>query len=85
MSPFLASTQHARDVLAERGIALEWVERVLGAPQMTEPDKNDAQLVHFLSKIPEHGDRVLRVVLNNHVEPRRVVTLYFDRKMKGKL
>jgi len=37
------------------------------------------------AKIPEHGDRVLRVVLNNTVVPARVVSVYFDRTMKGKL
>ena len=35
--------------------------------------------------VPEFGHRVLRVVVNPTVAPIRVVTLYFDRKMKGKL
>jgi hypothetical protein len=38
-----------------------------------------------LAKIPERGHRVLRVVINKTVVPARVVRLYFDRTMKGKL
>ena len=42
-------------------------------------------LIHHLAVVPEHGNRVLRVVFNHLVTPVRVVTVYFDRKMKGKL
>ena len=78
-------TQHANDVLAEREIPSEWLERVLDAPEMVEPDKDDPQLIHHLAVISEHGNRVLRVVFNHQVTPVQVVTAYFDRKMKGKL
>jgi hypothetical protein len=78
-------TQHAKDALTERQIPLAWIERTLDAPEKTEPDKADPQLVHHLAKIPEHGNRVLRVVLNPQASPVRVVTAYFDRKMKGKI
>ena len=36
-------------------------------------------------RIPEHGGRVLRVAVNTAVEPERVVSVFFDRKMKGRL
>lgn len=78
-------TEHAKDVLAEREIPAEWLERVLDAPARTEPDKDDPQLTHHLGVIPEHGNRVLRVVFNSVVTPVRIVTAYFDRTMKGKL
>ena len=78
-------TQHARDALVKRGISTEWLERVLTFPKRTEPDATDAMLEHRLSVIPERGDRVLRVIINPHTTPIRVVTLYFDRKMKGRL
>jgi hypothetical protein len=38
-----------------------------------------------LRSIPEFGGRVLRVAVNTAVEPNRVVSVFFDRKMKGKL
>ena len=78
-------TQHARDALLKRGIPMEWLERVVRFPSRTEPDPIDATLEHRLGVIPEHGDRVLRVIINRHTMPIRVVTLYFDRKMKGRL
>lgn len=56
-------TQHARDVLQEREIPLEWVERTLFQAERTEADRTDASLQHRLRRIPEHGDRVLRVVI----------------------
>jgi hypothetical protein len=78
-------TQHARDALAERAIPVEWMERVMASPKKTEPDKADPGTVHYLGKIPEHGNRVLRVVVNRQTSPVRIVTVYFDRKMKGSL
>jgi hypothetical protein len=77
-------TQHAKDALAERGIALEWMERVLDSPEKTEPDPHDPQLVHHLGKIPEHENRVLRVILNKQVDPVRIVTVFFDRRARGR-
>jgi hypothetical protein len=78
-------TQHARDALTERAIPVEWVERVMISPARTEPDKADPGTVHHLGEIPEHGNRVLRVVINQPTSPVRIVTAYFDRAMKGKL
>ncbi len=75
-------TQHARDVLQEREIALEWLERVLLTPERIEPDRADGSLEHRLGRIPEFGNRVLRVVVAT-AEPFRIVTVYFDRTMKG--
>ena len=78
-------TQHARDVLAERHIPVEWLERALREPQLKQPDPADATLERRYRKIPEHGSRVLRVVVNTTVAPERVGRVYFDRTMKGKL
>ena len=78
-------TKHAKDVLNERELPLAWLERVLDAPQRIEPDPDDGELVHHLGRIAEHGDRVLRVVVNKTVRPARVITRYFDRTMRNKL
>ena len=78
-------TQHARDVLQERKIPTEWLERVLTKPALVQPGTNDPTTESRLAKIPEHGDRVLRVVVNRTVVPERIVSVYFDRTMKGKL
>ena len=78
-------TQHAQKVLAERGILMEWVELTLSAPELRLPDPADTAVERCYRKIPEHGGRVLRVAVNNTVEPARIVSAFFDRKMKGKV
>lgn len=77
-------TQHAQKVLGERGIAVEWLERTLDAPEWTTPDTNDPQVVRYFRAIPEFGGRVLRVALNPTAQPPRVVSVFFDRTQKGK-
>ena len=76
-------TQHAKKVLAERGIAVEWMERTLDEPEWIAPDPNDPQVMRYFRGIPEFGDRVLRVAVNLTAEPRRVVSVFFDRTQKG--
>ena len=78
-------TLHAKVALAEREIALEWMERTLAAPELRLPDPDDATVERRDRRIPEHGGRVLRVAVNITVEPERVVSVFFDRKMKGRL
>jgi hypothetical protein len=78
-------SQHARDVLQERQIRVEWLEGVLNAPQRIEPDALDAELEHRLGRISEYGDRVLRVIMKPSARPARVISVYFDRAMRGKL
>lgn len=78
-------TKHAKRALAEREISLEWVERTLEAPELTLPDPDDAAVERRFLRIPEFGGRVLRVAVNTTVEPNRVVSVFFDRGMKGKL
>jgi hypothetical protein len=78
-------TKHARKALEEREIPIEWMERALSAPELVLPDPEDATVERYFRRIPEHGGRVLRVAVNTIVEPNRVVSVFFDRTMKGKL
>ena len=78
-------TQHALDVLQERNILVEWVERVVSKPTTIKSDAEDDTLEHRLGEIVEYDNRILRVVVNARVEPIRIITAYFDRTMKGKL
>jgi hypothetical protein len=73
-------TEHARDALETRKIELAWVERAFDTPEATEPDPMDPDLEHRLSRIPEWGDRVLRVIVNGKTTPPRIVTAFFDRR-----
>jgi len=54
-------------------------------PSRVEPDKDDPGVQHHLKEIPEYGNRVLRVVVDPRITPVRIITVYFDRKMKGML
>jgi len=58
---------------------------VLSQPQFVEPDPIDSELEHQLGRIDEYDRRVLRVIVKANVTPLRVVTVYFDRNMRGKL
>lgn len=78
-------TEHARKVVQERNIKTEWIERALSVPERIEPDKEDIELEHSLTPISEFGNRVLRVIYNKQTKPLKIVTVFFDRTMKGRL
>lgn len=78
-------TSHAKKALTEREISMEWLEHTLNTPELILPDPDDAEVERRFRKIPEFGGRVLRVAVNTTVEPVRVVSVFFDRTMKGKL
>ncbi len=59
MSEVFVLTAHARTVLEERSIPLEWVERVFENPARVEVDSEDPDLRHALGRIEERGGRVL--------------------------
>jgi hypothetical protein len=77
-------SEHARDVILEREIAITWVAQALETPERIEVDRRDPTLRHALARIVEYEDRVLRVVYNAAVDPPRIVTAYFDRRQRGK-
>ena len=86
MSPVdYALSKHAQDVIARRNIPESWIREVLERPAVTESDDCDPELEHRLGRIAEYQNRVLRVVINGHVSPVRVVTAYFDRKVRRRL
>lgn len=73
-------SKHASDMLAEREIPLEWVERTLRAPIQEEPDRNHPGAIRAYAPIAEFGNRMLRVVYYDTGGALRVFTLFFDRR-----
>lgn len=71
---------HAQDMLRERNISEEWIRRTIDKPDWENigVDNN----VHYFKSISEHDGRILHVVLNPHVLPKRIVTVFFDRKAR---
>jgi Domain of unknown function (DUF4258) len=78
-------TKHAETMLKERGIQLDWLERILMNPSQQQMDLTDPALKHAIGPIAENGDRLLRVIYNDSVTPIRVVTVYFDRTLRNSL
>ena len=75
-------TQHFKDMMKERLIQPTWVDMTLNEPEKVD-DKPDGTR-HYLRRIPEHGNRWLRIVVNVEAKPNKAVTVFFDRGMKGK-
>jgi hypothetical protein len=76
----LVYTKHASDVKAEREIKEEWVMSSIQNPD--RQDRGEDGNLHFYKAIPDFENRVLHVVVNDHVTPNRIVTLFFDRRVK---
>jgi K+/H+ antiporter YhaU regulatory subunit KhtT len=80
----LEYTRHALGRIAKRQIQVEWIERAVQQPDVVEDDEFDTELEHRLGKVPELANRVLRVIVTK-TDPKRVITLHLDRRMKRKI
>jgi len=72
---------HAKYMLKERGIPEEWVWRTIESADKSELDTEDNNW-HYTKAIVEKENRVLRVVVNQGVNPYRIVTVFFDRRLR---
>jgi len=75
-------TKHAADMMEERTISESWVWRVINESENTYTGE-DGNL-HFTKAIAERDNRILHVVVNPSVSPKRVITLFFDRRLRSK-
>ena len=73
-------TLHSIDVIREREIHETWISDALNNPDWNTV-KEDGNL-HYFKNIAENNGRVLHVVVNHNVYPKKIVTVYFDRKYK---
>jgi hypothetical protein len=83
--PAYVLSRHAQRRVDRRQIRVEWIAETLKDPDRVDPDRQDPTVRHALKKIPEMEHRVLRVVYNPTVQPVRVVSVHFDRRLRGKL
>ena len=81
----LEYTRHATHAMEERMISRDWVEIAVAEPALRTSDPNDPEVERFFRRMPEHGGRVLRVAVNTRVAPWRVVSVFFDRGMRGEV
>jgi hypothetical protein len=75
-------SEHASYQMQERNIQLSWIEDTLVNPQQTLPQADSQGNTHYLKQIPQFDNRWLRVIVNPTVEPNRIVTVFFDRRIK---
>ena len=75
-------TAHALFKMKERHIERDGVERTIRDPEASEVDPNQLTGWRFYRRIPEYGNRVLRVVFIGESTAARVVTVLFDRRKK---
>jgi len=78
-------SKHAADELNKAGrsqIQREWIARTLMTPDFSDIDSR-TNTIRVWKRIPEFGNRALRVVYNPNTQPIIVVTVFFDRRYKG--
>jgi len=68
-------------MLKERSIPMSLIKPTLAEPEKVE-DRSDGTK-HFLRRIPERGNRWLRVIVNISAVPNKAVTAFFDRRLRG--
>ncbi|MCS6926766.1 MAG: DUF4258 domain-containing protein [Candidatus Binatia bacterium] len=73
-------SEHAYGMLKERNIRESWVKLAIEDPEKKEP--RDDGTVHYIRAIEEYAGRYLRVVVNPDVKPWRIVTVFFDRRIR---
>jgi hypothetical protein len=78
----LVFTQHAEDMLVERGIDRAWVEETIRNPDAVEPDPNHREVFRAFRQVPQHGGRILRVVYTPTGGALKVLTAFFDRRRR---
>ena len=71
---------HAQNVMEEPGISEDWVNLTVRESDYNEVKQDNT--THYIKAIPEFGGRFLRVVVNVSVTPNRIVTVFFDRRIR---
>jgi len=74
-------TRHFKAMLKERSIPLSLVKHTLAEPEKVEEHSDGTK--HFLRRIPKHGNRWLRIIVNTATKPNKAVTAFFDRRLRG--
>jgi len=67
-------------MMRERNIQAAWVKLAIESPERQE--FKDDGTVHYIRSIPEYEGRFLRLVVRPDVRPQRIVTLFFDRRIR---
>jgi hypothetical protein len=69
-------------MLNERNIKEEWLWRTINNPDETQTGKDEN--IHYYKEISECNNRIIHVVINPNPIPKKVITIFFDRKARRK-
>ncbi len=72
-------TKHAKDMILEREIQEHWIIDTINYPNRIEMINNEE--IHYIKQIKEFGNRFFRIVVNPYTNPKRIITLFFDRRV----
>jgi len=75
-------SDHAKFQLEQRRIKIEWLQQTLSKPDRQIVGADSYGNTHYLKQIEEFECCWLRVVVNSSHNPQRVVTVFFDRRLK---
>lgn len=78
-------SDHALIRIRQRNLERQWIVATLENPDLEDPHPKDTDCRIAYKAIAEADGRVLKVVYNISTDPIRVVTVHFDRRMRGKL
>ena len=73
---------HFQDMMKERGIQRDRAEQTIECPDRVED--HDDGTSHYIKQIHEFENRWLRVVVNTTSVPEKIVTAFFDRRLRRK-
>ncbi|MCD6587127.1 MAG: DUF4258 domain-containing protein [Candidatus Fermentibacteraceae bacterium] len=76
----MRESKHFTDMLVERGIKKEWAKLALDSPDRIEKKGDGTR--HLIKRIPEFGNRWLRVIVNTATVPETLITAFFDRRVR---
>jgi hypothetical protein len=73
-------TDHPREMLKELDNQEELVCLTIDKPDKTEIGKDEN--THYYKAIEEMKNRILHIVVNNNVSPKKLITVFFDRRAR---
>lgn len=72
-------TAHARTVMVERELDPAWIERAVREPEWELPGPSGPGIVRGFRRIPERGNRILRVACVETDSGIRILSAFLDR------
>ena len=79
-TPVIRFTKHAQEAIDKRGIAVEWIEQAVQAPDWVRPDPRHPERTRSYKVVAQRAGRILRVVHRPEGADIVVITVHFDRR-----